>query len=61
MNPEMQQKILQQFNNMKESESDWITVNVAKMNPDQAMDHIRPAVIEKIIQCVDDNKDFLFY
>jgi len=61
MNPEMQQKIVQQFNNMKDTESDWITVNVAKMNPDQAMDHIRPAIIEKIIQCVDDNKDFLFY
>ncbi len=61
VHPDVQRNVTQQFDKMKETESNWITVDVAKMSLEQAMNHIRPAVIEKIRECLDDKKDFLFY
>lgn len=59
--PEMTQKIVDQFNEIKKSEPNWVTIDAAKLSPVQAMDLLQPIIMEKIIDCVDDNKDFLFY
>lgn len=59
--PEVTQKVTDQFNEIKKDEPNWVTIDMAKLSPVQAMDLLRPIVIEKIIECVDDNKDFLFY
>lgn len=56
---EMQIKITEEFHKLKEP--DWITVDVSRSSPKQAMDRIIPVVLEKLEQSLDGELVFTYY
>ena len=58
-NPEMQNKIINQFNQLKEPE--WLTVNISKSNPQQALEQVLPTIMEKLRQALEGELEFAYY
>ena len=59
--PDMQRKIITQFEQMRAQNPDWLTVNVSTMSPRQAVDHVLPTILNKMKLCLDQDQDFEFY
>jgi len=58
-NPDMQTKIINQFNRLKEP--DWLIVDVSRSNPKQALEQVLPTVMEKLRQTLEGELELTYY
>ena len=59
--PQMRKRIIECFQQMKETEPNWLTIDLSTMNPKQALDHVLPTILGKINDCRENSRDFLHY
>jgi len=57
--PEMQTKIVEQFEKLKEP--DWLIVDVSRDNPRRALDQVLPKILEKLTQSLKGELAFEYY
>jgi len=58
-NPDMQTKIIGQFNRLKEP--DWLIVDVSRSNPKQALEQVLPTIMEKLRQTLEGELELTYY